>query len=739
MAATKEQERQDLQERQVYDDDFTLRLLHAASKLCEVSEIELLEGFGEQFFIWCREFGYDRTLQALGATVRDFISNLDALHDHLATNMFPEMRAPSFRCTDGSNGEILLHYYSSRVGLQHIVIGIIKTVCRQLHHTEVKMEIVQERSAKHDHVVFSIRELGAASADMHPDIIRRMQSFKPDLSYIDRLSWSPVPAIEFCQIFPFHIMFDEQQRICQLGTSLFRVITSHNIDVQHARLDDIFEVVRPQGMSFSFKDIQSHINMVFVLGTKDTPATEGLRLKGQMVWLNGAIDRSSSGKMLFLCSPRVGDLSELAGRRLYLSDLPLHDATRDLMLLDDTRTNQHGQIVKLEDMNTKLNVAHQELAVAHKDLAKEKDLTDKLLYSMFPVHVATQLKQDEEVAAETFPSVTILFSDIVGFTAICGKCHPSQIVRMLDSLYKEFDAVTRENKLYKVETIGDAYMVVGGLTNRSDCHEEMVCNQALDMMDVVEKVKNPINPADHIHIRVGIHSGEVMAGVVGRLMPRYCLFGDTVNIASRTESTGEADKIQVTQATYKGLESKPHYVFEDPHVVGMKNVRQPMVCYFLKENKKRGNRHHELLIRRTSVFLLSVSNPQPTEDEQQPRKKVSQSSLREPITEDDSMTLNHAKQSKEAPAEYYKEESDGDETDVEKIGGEEIGGEETDEGNTMRKEDIDYQTGSETTEEVKHASYSLGSPTVKYESPMVWLMIPFLFAAVAVACFYWLF
>jgi hypothetical protein len=190
---------------------------------------------------------------------------------------------------------------------------------------------------------------------------------------------------------------------------------------------------------------------------------------------------------------------------------------------------------------------------------------------------------------------------------------------------------------------------------------------------------------------------------------------------------------------YRGLESKPHYVFEDPHVVGMKNVRQPMVCYFLKENKKRGNRHHELLIRRTSVFLLSVSNPQPTEDEQQPRKKVSQSSLREPITEDDSMTLNHAKQSKEAPAEYYKEESDGDETDVEKIGGEEIGGEETDEGNTMRKEDIDYQTGSETTEEVKHASYSLGSPTVKYESPMVWLMIPFLFAAVAVACFYWLF
>ena len=427
-----------------------------------VPEIELLEGFGEQFFIWCREFGYDRTLQALGATVRDFISNLDALHDHLATNMFPEMRAPSFRCTDGSNGEILLHYYSSRAGLQHIVIGIIKTVCRQLHDTEVNMEIIQERDDTHDHVVFTIRELGASTdkkEPSEPSTPKRVQSFKPDLSYIDRLSWSPVPAVEFCQIFPFHIMFDEEQRICQLGISLFRVITSHNVDVQQVSLADIFEVVRPQGMSFDFTDIQSHINMVFVLGSKNTPSSEGLRLKGQMVWLNGARDGSASGRMLFLCSPRVGDLTDLSGRRLYLSDLPLHDATRDLMLLDDTRTNQHGQIVKLEDMNTKLNVAHQSLADAHKDLAKEKDLTDKLLYSMFPVHVATQLKQDEEVAAETFPSVTILFSDIVGFTAICGKCHPSQIVRMLDSVYKEFDAVTRENKLYKVNWDPKLYML----------------------------------------------------------------------------------------------------------------------------------------------------------------------------------------------------------------------------------------------------------------------------------------
>ena len=161
----------------------------------------------------------------------------------------------------------------------------------------------------------------------------------------------------------------------------------------------------------------------------------------------------TEGKILFLCSPRVSDLKELAGCRLYLSDMPLHDATRDLMLLDDTRANQHSQIVQLEDANTKLNNAHSALARAHSELAKQKELTDKLLYSMFPVHVAIQLKQNKTVVAETFSSVTILFSDIAGFTAICAKCHPSQVISMLDQLYKEFDAVTWENELYKVDSI----------------------------------------------------------------------------------------------------------------------------------------------------------------------------------------------------------------------------------------------------------------------------------------------
>ena len=411
----------------------------------------MLEGFGEQFLIWCREYGYDQTLQSLGATIRDFLCNLDSLHDHLETHMFPGMKAPSFRCSDGPNGEIYLHYYSCRQGLEHLVIGIIKTVCHQLYNTTVEVEIVQKVDDTNDHVVFAIEEVGPVKCEKEASS-HSVQGFKPDYSYIDKVNCSPIPAAQFCQIFPFHVLFDNHQRIIQMGGSLFRVLTSYGIDTQQVRLGELFDVERPQGMTLNLHCIQSHINMVFILSLKNSQSPKTLRLKGQMMVLNDEED--SFGKMIFLCSPRVGNLAELSGCHLYLSDLPLHDATRDLMLLDDTRSKQHCQIVKLEGLNSGLNVAHRALAKTHKELAHQKDLTDKLLYSLFPVHVATQLKQNKEVAPEAFSLVTVLFSDIVDFTTICAKCCPSEIVKMLDSLYKEFDTVAWENNLFKVVLCG---------------------------------------------------------------------------------------------------------------------------------------------------------------------------------------------------------------------------------------------------------------------------------------------
>lgn len=140
---------------------------------------------------------------------------------------------------------------------------------------------------------------------------------------------------------------------------------------------------------------------------------------------------------------------------------------------------------------------------------------------------------------EEFASVSIYFSDIVGFTALAARSSPVQVVDLLNDLYTTFDAAIERYSVYKVETIGDAYMVVGGLPARADDHAEQVATMALHLLHLAGCFRVRHLPDTPLRLRIGLHSGPVCAAVVGLTMPRYCLFGDTVNTASRMESTGE--------------------------------------------------------------------------------------------------------------------------------------------------------------------------------------------------------
>ncbi|XP_053378037.1 atrial natriuretic peptide receptor 1-like [Mercenaria mercenaria] len=181
---------------------------------------------------------------------------------------------------------------------------------------------------------------------------------------------------------------------------------------------------------------------------------------------------------------------------------------------------------------------------------EEKKRAEDLLYRMIPVSVARQLQHGGNVEPETFEAVTIYFSDIVGFTSIASKSLPMQVVDLLNDLYTTFDAVIDNFQVYKVETIGDAYMCVSGLPIRIGCrHVTEIANMALAILNSVKRFTIRHFPEDRLHIRIGLHSGSVVAGVVGLKMPRYCLFGDTVNTASRMESTGEPMKIHISEPT----------------------------------------------------------------------------------------------------------------------------------------------------------------------------------------------
>ncbi|MEQ2292058.1 Retinal guanylyl cyclase 2 [Ameca splendens] len=173
------------------------------------------------------------------------------------------------------------------------------------------------------------------------------------------------------------------------------------------------------------------------------------------------------------------------------------------------------------------------------ELEVEKQRTEKLLSEMLPPSVAEALKTGATVEPEYFDQVTIYFSDIVGFTTISSLSDPIEVVDLLNDLYTLFDAVLSNHDVYKVETIGDAYMVASGLPKRNgNKHAAEIANMSLNILSSVGSFHMRHMPDVPVRIRIGIHSGPCVAGVVGLTMPRYCLFGDTVNTASRMESTG---------------------------------------------------------------------------------------------------------------------------------------------------------------------------------------------------------
>ncbi|KAJ8387578.1 hypothetical protein AAFF_G00152740 [Aldrovandia affinis] len=185
----------------------------------------------------------------------------------------------------------------------------------------------------------------------------------------------------------------------------------------------------------------------------------------------------------------------------------------------------------------------------------ERDRADQLNFMLLPRPVVRSLKESGCVEPELFEEVTIYFSDIVGFTTLCQYSTPMEVVDMLNDIYKNFDSILDNHDVYKVETIGDAYMVASGLPRRNgNRHAVDISCMALDILAFVGTFQLRHLPGLPVWIRIGVHSGPCAAGVVGIKMPRYCLFGDTVNTASRMESAGLPLRIHVSEPTINILQ-----------------------------------------------------------------------------------------------------------------------------------------------------------------------------------------
>ncbi|CAI5453471.1 unnamed protein product [Caenorhabditis angaria] len=206
-------------------------------------------------------------------------------------------------------------------------------------------------------------------------------------------------------------------------------------------------------------------------------------------------------------------------------------------------------------LETYASTLEDEVSERTKELVEEKKKSDILLYRMLPKQVADKLKIGQSVEPETFEQVTIFFSDVVKFTNLAARCTPFQVVTLLNELYTVFDGIIEQHDVYKVETIGDGYLCASGLPHRNgDAHIIHIARMAFGFLDALQIFGIPHLPDERINLRIGIHCGSVVTGVVGLTMPRYCLFGDTVNTASRMESNGKAGQIHISSEANRMLE-----------------------------------------------------------------------------------------------------------------------------------------------------------------------------------------
>jgi PAS domain S-box-containing protein len=241
------------------------------------------------------------------------------------------------------------------------------------------------------------------------------------------------------------------------------------------------------------------------------------------------------------------------------------------VLLRDFLGKTVGAVCLFQDITRR-----KEIERLYAELAVERQRAEQLLLNILPAPIAERLKRGQTSIADSFDEVTILFADIVDFTPLSAEQSPAELVRLLGAIFSAFDRLAEKHGLEKIKTIGDAYMLVGGLPEPRVDHAEAVAAMAIDMLEEIRRFRRP--DGQPCRIRIGLNTGPVVAGVIGTRKFSYDLWGDTVNVASRMESHGAAGQIHVSEATYRRLCER--YTFSPPQSTEIKG-RGTMTTYFL--------------------------------------------------------------------------------------------------------------------------------------------------------------
>lgn len=497
------------------------------SKAChsftEVASAEILMQLGKELISVSCVGLIKSAFQCLGADLQEFLGSLDGVYDVLKMQE-EDLSDTGFVCA----GEGELIFITERPVIAWLLLGSLQALCKTLYNAEpkIEMEPIDGEAQQYRYLFTGYEQLKSPQ----PTILERTASpLSADLK---------MSNATFCKAFPWHFIINEELEFLQLGKGFSRLFKNY-IPTYGRNAITYFKFRRPRNLELKFNEITRRTNTTFLLSVRSPPGCteffgKGLEIKGQMVFC------PESNSLLFLGSPFLDGLEGLTVNGLFISDIPLHDATREVILVGEQSRAQDGLKRRMDKLKSSIEEANIEVN-------KERQKNIELLQLIFPADIAKRLWLGDDIDAKPYSDVTLLFSDIVGFTRICSTATPLQVVTMLEKLYSRFDEFCGFFDVYKVETIGDAYCVASGLERQGDYEAHRVAWMGLSMINACKNYNTHLG--EDIQMRIGLHTGTVLAGVVGRKMPRYCLFGHNVTIANKFESGSVACKVNVSPTT----------------------------------------------------------------------------------------------------------------------------------------------------------------------------------------------
>ncbi|XP_031638478.1 soluble guanylate cyclase 89Db isoform X2 [Contarinia nasturtii] len=592
---------------QIYPDSLMPDLAEALSAITGESFDYFMNFFGKCFVRFFTNFGYDKMLKATGRYFCDFLQSVDNIHLQMRFT-YPKMKSPSMQLTETDENGAVLVYRSGRSGFSRYFMGQLCEIAEVFYKlNDMTVRILE---SKND-------DPGSTTSPLSLDAKTVFVKYRLDfdnrdymskrvnvLAHPSQLELGHVDSSILLELFPFAVILDHDMRISRAGEKILETWILQNPSrppqsFWGSKLVDIFKLRRPKGIRVDW-DIVLQMNLVIfelelIRSEHDSDKAEQHIVKS--VTDNGldvpcgsstnlydvnscafeaaqtAMDRRGSqgwtrvllkGQMryiqdidsiIFLCSPLINNLDELHGMGLYLNDLNPHGLSREMVLAGW----QHCSRIEL--MFEKEEQRSDELETSLKLADSWKRQGDELLYSMIPRPVAERLRSGQNTLStcQSFEVVSVLFAEVEDSTFDGGNSVQDAMSRVsiLNAAFSAFDEEVNSPMVYKVETVGSVYMAVSGAPDVNPLHAECAADLALNMIRRIKLLKLP-----GVTVKVGIHSGSVVAGVVGLKVPRYCLFGDTVNTASRMESSGLPNKIQISNETASKLHNKGYEVVQ---------------------------------------------------------------------------------------------------------------------------------------------------------------------------------